>query len=51
MVCDARRIARGPACHAAKQAGYITPAYRAELIAAGGDAHWQALHALVRACK
>ncbi|HKX41339.1 MAG TPA: hypothetical protein VJO99_09290 [Burkholderiaceae bacterium] len=50
MVCSARRISRGPACHAAERAGYITPAYREELQAAAGT-HWQTLHSLVLAWK
>lgn len=49
MVCEARRIARGPACHEAMQAGKITPAYQEELQAVGGDVHWLVLHELVRA--
>ena len=50
LVCEARRISRGPACHAAERAGVVTPEYRAELEAAGGE-HWQVVHALVRAWR
>jgi hypothetical protein len=48
MVCQARRISRGPVCHAAERAGFITPAYREELQAAGGE-RWLTLHSLVLA--
>lgn len=46
MVCEGRRISRGPVCFAAQRSGFITPAYREELQAAAGN-HWQTLHALV----
>jgi hypothetical protein len=51
MVCEARRIARGPVCFEAQRAGYITPAYRDQLRAVGGDVHWLAVHDLVLAWK
>lgn len=49
MVCQARRISRGPVCADARSRGVVTAAYRAELCAVAGDVHWQAVHELVRA--
>lgn len=49
MVCEARRISRGPLCFEAKTQGVITDAYKAELCAVAGNGHWQAVHDLVRA--
>ncbi|HKX44618.1 MAG TPA: hypothetical protein VJO99_25900 [Burkholderiaceae bacterium] len=50
LICEARRISRGPACYAAERAGVVTPEYRAELEAAGGE-HWLVVHELVRAWR
>ena len=49
MVCEARRISRGPVCADAKARGVVTPAYKAQLCAVAGENHWQAVHDLVRA--
>jgi hypothetical protein len=49
MVCEARRISRGPTCADAKARGVVTDAYKAELCAVAGDMHWHVMHDLVRA--
>lgn len=49
VVCDARRISRGPIFADASDRGEITNAYKAQLCAIAGDMHWHAIHKLVRA--